>query len=327
MARARIAARPRRQAAGCDRGVARGRRPHRARLGPGAAPRRDPRGRRARHGGRRPHRRPTAARRDRARRAEPERRLLRWPGRADVRDRSRAVRDGPRSPPQGPPTCRPARPARAADARRPRRPHRPWRRSLRADASTRWGRGGARLPGAGVRRAATGSSSRSSRSGASRATPAPSGRPSSKLGGTEWLRAKQRVRKAVAELADDLLALYAARQSADGHRVLGRHAMADGDGGGRSRTRRRSTSCAQRPRSRPTWSATGPMDRLVVGDVGYGKTEVALRGCVQGDPGRQAGRGARADDGARRPAPRDVQPAVRRLPDRGPNAVTVRAGS
>ena len=39
----------------------------------------------------------------------------------------------------------------------------------------------------------------------------------SKLGGTEWLRAKQRVRKAVAELADELLALYAARESAEGH--------------------------------------------------------------------------------------------------------------
>ena len=44
-----------------------------------------------------------------------------------------------------------------------------------------------------------------------------------------------------------------------------------------SRTRRRSTSCARPPRSRPTWRPVRPMDRLVVGDVGYGKTEVALR--------------------------------------------------
>ncbi len=41
-----------------------------------------------------------------------------------------------------------------------------------------------------------------------------------------------------------------------------------------------------------------PMDRLLCGDVGYGKTEVAMRGGVQGGDGRQAGGGARADDGA-----------------------------
>ncbi len=39
----------------------------------------------------------------------------------------------------------------------------------------------------------------------------------SKLGGTEWLRTKQRVRKAVGILAEELLALYAARASAQGH--------------------------------------------------------------------------------------------------------------
>ena len=47
---------------------------------------------------------------------------------------------------------------------------------------------------------------------------------------------------------------------------------------------------------------------------------------VQGDPGRQAGRGPRPDDGPRRPAPRDVQPAVRGVPARGPAAVAVRVG-
>ena len=39
----------------------------------------------------------------------------------------------------------------------------------------------------------------------------------SKLGGTEWLRAKQRVRKAVDDLAEELLALYASRAEARGH--------------------------------------------------------------------------------------------------------------
>ena len=76
----------------------------------------------------------------------------------------------------------------------------------------------------------------------------------SKLGGTEWLRAKQRVRKAVDDLAEDLLALYASRAGAQGHAFAARHARGSPRWRPRSRTRRPSTSCAPPPRSRPTWS-------------------------------------------------------------------------
>jgi transcription-repair coupling factor (superfamily II helicase) len=102
----------------------------------------------------------------------------------------------------------------------------------------------------------------------------------SKLGGTEWLRAKQRVRKAVADLADDLLALYAARQSADGH------AYADdtpwqGEMEASFPYEETIDQLRATAEVKSDMERSVPMDRLVVGDVGYGKTEVALRGAFK----------------------------------------------
>ncbi len=98
----------------------------------------------------------------------------------------------------------------------------------------------------------------------------------SKLGGTEWLRAKQRVRKAVAELADELLALYAARSNANGHGFSAdtpwQSEMEASFPYEETVDQLRATAEAKADMERAV-----PMDRLVVGDVGYGKTEVALR--------------------------------------------------
>ena len=102
----------------------------------------------------------------------------------------------------------------------------------------------------------------------------------SKLGGTEWMRAKQRVRKAVAELADDLLALYAARTNADGYRFSAdtpwQAEMEASFPYEETVDQLRATAEVKADMERPV-----PMDRLVVGDVGYGKTEVALRGAFK----------------------------------------------
>ena len=57
--------------------------------------------------------------------------------------------------------------------------------------------------------------------------------------------------------------------------------------------------------------STQPMDRLLCGDVGYGKTEVAMRAAFKAVCGRQAGRGARAHHGAGVPAFRNFPPPLR----------------
>jgi transcription-repair coupling factor (superfamily II helicase) len=98
----------------------------------------------------------------------------------------------------------------------------------------------------------------------------------SKLGGTEWERTKQRVSRAVGILARELLEIYAARQSAPGfafsadttwQRELD-EAFPFTETPDQARTIEEVKADMLRRR---------PMDRLVCGDVGYGKTEVALR--------------------------------------------------
>ncbi len=98
----------------------------------------------------------------------------------------------------------------------------------------------------------------------------------SKLGGTEWLRTKQRVRKAVGELAEELLALYASRALAPGHAYPG-----DTPWQGEMEAAFPYEETVDQLRAanevKHDMEAVRPMDRLVVGDVGYGKTEVAIR--------------------------------------------------
>jgi transcription-repair coupling factor (superfamily II helicase) len=98
----------------------------------------------------------------------------------------------------------------------------------------------------------------------------------SKLGGTEWLRIKQRVRKAVADLAEELLTLYASRANAPGHAFA-----PDSPWQAEMEASFPYEETPDQLRAvvevKLDMEAGRPMDRLVVGDVGYGKTEVALR--------------------------------------------------
>jgi transcription-repair coupling factor (superfamily II helicase) len=97
-----------------------------------------------------------------------------------------------------------------------------------------------------------------------------------KLGGTAWNTRKTRARKSVEDMADQLLALYAQRKTAPGFAF-----SADGnfqrefeDAFEFEETPDQNTAIADIKRD---MERASPMDRLLCGDVGYGKTEVAMR--------------------------------------------------
>ncbi|MFZ0376864.1 MAG: transcription-repair coupling factor [Solirubrobacteraceae bacterium] len=100
--------------------------------------------------------------------------------------------------------------------------------------------------------------------------------PLSKLGGTRWDTIKARARRAAQELAGELLNLYAERKRREGHAF-----PIDTDW---QRDFEDAFPFAETPDQRDAiemvkadMEAPKPMDRLICGDVGYGKTEVALR--------------------------------------------------
>ncbi len=102
------------------------------------------------------------------------------------------------------------------------------------------------------------------------------GPPLSKLGGTRWEAMKARARRAAQELAGELLSLYAERRRRAGHPF-----EPDTDWQREFEERFPYIETADQLEAielvKADMEAPRPMDRLVCGDVGYGKTEVALR--------------------------------------------------
>jgi transcription-repair coupling factor (superfamily II helicase) len=102
-------------------------------------------------------------------------------------------------------------------------------------------------------------------------------RPSlTRLGSQEWSRAKARVRRAVQELATELLKLYASREVAEGHAFSPDAAWQAELEASFPYVETADQASAIRD-VKHDMEDVRPMDRLVCGDVGYGKTEVAVR--------------------------------------------------
>jgi transcription-repair coupling factor (superfamily II helicase) len=100
--------------------------------------------------------------------------------------------------------------------------------------------------------------------------------PLSKLGGSRWDAMKTRARRAAQELAGELLSLYAERRRRAGHAF-----EPDSDWEREFEGRFPYTETPDQREAielvKADMESPRPMDRLICGDVGYGKTEVALR--------------------------------------------------
>ncbi|MFA6470673.1 MAG: transcription-repair coupling factor, partial [Candidatus Latescibacterota bacterium] len=97
-----------------------------------------------------------------------------------------------------------------------------------------------------------------------------------KLGGTSWENLKAKTKKSIQRMAEDLLRLYAERKTLPGHSFKPDEHML--------RALEDSFVYEETPDQLQSWSEVladmkvpAPMDRLICGDVGFGKTEVAIR--------------------------------------------------
>ena len=110
----------------------------------------------------------------------------------------------------------------------------------------------------------------------------------SRLGGSDWANTKTKARRAVREIAAELVSLYAKRQASAGHAFAPdtpwQAEMEDAFGFTETVDQMTAITEVKGDMEKPV-----PMDRVICGDVGYGKTEIAVRAAFKAvQDGKQA---------------------------------------
>ena len=101
-----------------------------------------------------------------------------------------------------------------------------------------------------------------------------------RLGGTTWERTKRRIKKSLQDLAGGLLKLYARRELAQGHAFAPDDSLMQ-EFESAFEYQETPDQLAAIQAVKTDMESQRPMDRLICGDVGYGKTEVAMRAALK----------------------------------------------
>src|SRR5699024_11552853 len=97
-----------------------------------------------------------------------------------------------------------------------------------------------------------------------------------KLGGSEWAKVKRKVQSNVEDIADDLIKLYAERESRKGY-AFSEETELQNEFEATFAYEETEDQLRCIAEIKADMEKERPMDRLLCGDVGYGKTEVAIR--------------------------------------------------